>query len=68
MKCTTELHGGVCHRTLTPHKSGNKTKKCKLQGMTHLIDHRHYNLLEGCNVFSVTKQTLKYENKLITEP
>ena len=24
MKCTTVLHGGVCHRTSTPHKSGNK--------------------------------------------
>ena len=21
------LHGGVCHRTSTPHKSGNKMKK-----------------------------------------
>ena len=25
--CTTVLHGGVCHRTSTPHKSGNKMKK-----------------------------------------
>ena len=24
MLCTTVLHGGVCHRTSTPHKSGNK--------------------------------------------
>ena len=23
-KCTTVLHGGICHRTVTPHKSGNK--------------------------------------------
>ena len=22
MMCTTVLHGGVCHRTSTPHKSG----------------------------------------------
>ena len=29
MKCTTELHGGVCHRTSTPHKSGNKMKEKK---------------------------------------
>ena len=31
MKCTTMLHGGVRHRTSTPHKSGNKMeekKKC----------------------------------------
>ena len=24
--CTTVLHGRVCHRTSTPHKSGNKMK------------------------------------------
>ena len=29
MECTTVLHGGVCHRTSTPHKSGNKMKKKK---------------------------------------
>ena len=29
MKCTTELHGGVRHRTSTPHKSGNKMKNNK---------------------------------------
>ena len=28
-KCTTVLHGGVCHRTSTPHKSGNKMKRKK---------------------------------------
>ena len=28
MMCTTVLHAtGVCHRTSTPHKSGNKEKK-----------------------------------------
>ena len=30
MKCTTVLHGGVCHRTSTPHKSGNKRKRKKM--------------------------------------
>ena len=29
MMCTTGLHGGVCHRTSTPHKSGIKMKKKK---------------------------------------
>ncbi len=29
MKCTTVLHGGECHRTSTPHKSGNKMKEKK---------------------------------------
>ena len=27
--CTTVLHGGVCHRTSTPHKSGNKITEKK---------------------------------------
>ena len=26
-KCTTMLYGGVCHRTSTTHKSGNKMKR-----------------------------------------
>ena len=29
MMCMTELHGGVCHRTSTPYKSGNKMKEKK---------------------------------------
>ena len=29
MMCTTVLHGGVCHRTSTLHKSGNKMKEKK---------------------------------------
>ena len=27
MMCTTVLHGGVCHRASTPHKSGIKMKE-----------------------------------------
>ena len=27
--CMTMLHGGVCHRTSTPHKSGNEMKEKK---------------------------------------
>ena len=27
--CTTVLHGDVCYRTSTPHKSGNKMKEKK---------------------------------------
>ena len=26
-KCTTVLHGAVCHRTSTPYKSGKKMKR-----------------------------------------
>ena len=29
MTCTTVLHGGICNRTSTPHKSGNKMKEKK---------------------------------------
>ena len=29
MMCTTVLHEGVCHRTSTPHKTGNKMKEKK---------------------------------------
>ena len=29
MMCTTVLLGGVCHRTSTPHKSGNTMKEKK---------------------------------------
>ena len=32
MKCTTVILGGVCHRTSTPHKSGNKMKEEKKNG------------------------------------
>ena len=31
-KCTTVLHGGVFPRTLTPHKSENKSKRKKKNG------------------------------------
>ena len=27
MKCTTVLHGGVCHRTSIPHKRWNKNEE-----------------------------------------
>ena len=38
MMCTTVLHGGVCHRTSTPHKSGIKMKeKKKKLSYTHLL-------------------------------
>ena len=29
MKCTTELHGDVCHGTSIVHKSGNNIKRKK---------------------------------------
>ena len=32
MKCTTVLHGGVCHRKSTPHKIENEvSEKKKIQ-------------------------------------
>ena len=35
MMCMTELHGGVCHRASTPHKSGNKMKEKKKKCITN---------------------------------
>ena len=29
IKCTAVLHGGICHRTSTPHIGGNKMKEKK---------------------------------------
>ena len=39
MMCTTMLHGGVCYRTSTPHKIGNKMKegKKKEKEMKHTV-------------------------------
>ena len=39
MMCTTMLHGGVCYRTSTPHKMGNKMKegKKKKKKMKHTV-------------------------------
>ena len=46
-KCTTVLHGGVCHRTSISHKSDNKTKK-KIIILTtkKLRQHRGYDDIE----------------------
>ena len=40
MLCTTVLHGGVCHRTSTPHKSGNtmKEKKIAIQSRREMLE------------------------------
>ena len=35
MKCMTVLNGGECHRTSTPHKSGNKMKEKKKNVIVH---------------------------------
>ena len=35
VKCTSLLHGGVCRRTSTPHKSGNKIKEKKKKKASH---------------------------------
>ena len=37
MMCMIELHGGVCHRTSTPHKSGNKMKEKKKKKIDNAI-------------------------------
>ena len=44
MMCTTMLHGGVCHRTSTPHNIGNKMKEGKKQkkNMKHTVSLMSY--------------------------
>ena len=37
MMCTTVLHGGVCHRTSTPHKSGIKMKEKRCGAEAHTL-------------------------------
>ena len=50
MMCTTVLHGGVCHRTSTPHKIGNKMKEKK-----KIISHyNHYSAV----MFSIFRDML----------
>ena len=42
MMCTTTvLHGGICHRTSTPHRRGNKMKEKKKKKMI-------YNYIYAC--------------------
>ena len=38
MMYTTVLHGGVCHHTSTPHKSGIKMKEKKKNGGDLRVD------------------------------
>ena len=38
MKSTTVLHGGVCHGTSNPHKSGNTMKKKRKEVLTFSVD------------------------------
>ena len=43
MMCTTLLHGGVCYRTSTPHKIGNKMKEGKKKKkMKHTVSLMSY--------------------------
>ena len=49
MMCTTVLHGGVCHRTSTPHKSGIKMKEKKKIVAYLEIDRPH-----GCSLVTDT--------------
>ena len=47
MMCTVVLHGGICHRTSTPHKSGNKVKEKKYRLLSILV---HGRLVKGCQI------------------
>ena len=54
MMCTTMLHGGVCHRTSTPHKSGNKMKEKKKN-----ID-LHFDMVTVNNLVFYLLHTIKF--------
>ena len=45
MKCTTVLHGGVCHHASTPHKSGNKMKEKKRNTIQYI---QSYFIFDTC--------------------
>ena len=47
IKCTTVLHGGVCHRTSTPHKSENKVNKKKRRQVFYGDCLRHIGIPSG---------------------
>ena len=46
-KCTTVLHGGVCHRTSMPHKCGNKTKRKKTKA--YVVFSAGYRTIISCS-------------------
>ena len=52
MMCMTELHGGVCHRTSTPHKSGNKMKE-KNTPVVHLGFFPRFQLLRRVLIIGI---------------
>ena len=54
MMCMTGLHdGGVCHRTSTPHKSGNKMKEKKKIYIACLVGRTQSNTFQLTAGFSI---------------
>ena len=41
------LHGDICHRTSTPHQSGNKMKRKKKKSESIRLQERHCEQCEG---------------------
>ena len=65
MMCMTELHGGVCHRTSTPHKSGNKMKeKKKIIILTKMFKQIKQIRITLMTMFKVHQ--MKYANLYVT--
>ena len=73
MMCTTVLHGGVFHRTSTPHKSGNKMQEKKKKNISLRL---HYSNRKQCtarlfpNLTPVdstdpTQQLTRYQSRLV---
>ena len=62
MMCTIVLHGGVCHRTSTPHKSGIKMKEKKKKLLGDCI--QSVGRLTSFDVYSPTGRTVLSNNCL----
>ena len=55
MMCTTVQHGGVCHRTSTPHKSGIKMKeKKKFPNNTDVFEAKYGIILFPTNFYPIS--------------
>ena len=66
--CTTVLHGGVSHRTSTPHKSGNKMKEkkktvivTKVWTLSRHVQYLNYHRRRNCRVIAAhVSQTIAF--------
>ena len=68
MMCTTVLHGGVCNRTSTPHKRGNKVKennKIRVRRWTRSVMYHDCSISKHA-VYFVRTALIKMWNRLVS--